>query len=80
MRNSLEKKPHNFVILKFIANFDYKKEVIFIKKNIIVTNPSKIDVKQKEQDTAKGLCYVAHFSKILRYKRVIFDRNKVAEE
>ena len=49
---------HNFVILKFIANFDYKKEVIFIKKNIIVTNPSKIDVKQKEQDTAKSLCYV----------------------
>ena len=30
---------------------------MFVKKNIIVTNPSKIDVKQKEQDTAKGLCY-----------------------
>ena len=30
---------------------------MFVKKNIIVTNPSKIDVKQKEQDTAKSLCY-----------------------
>ena len=39
----------------FPGNFDYKKEVIFIKKNIIVINPSKIDVKQK--DTAKSLCY-----------------------
>jgi hypothetical protein len=44
-------------MIKSIANFDYKKEVIFIKKNIIVTNPSKFDVKQKEQDTAKSLCY-----------------------
>ena len=30
---------------------------MFVKKNIIVTYPSKIDVKQKEKDTAKSLCY-----------------------
>jgi hypothetical protein len=29
---------------------------MLVKKNIIVTNPSKIDVKQKEHDTAKSLC------------------------
>jgi hypothetical protein len=28
-----------------------------MKKNIIVTNPSKTDLKQKEQVTAKILCY-----------------------
>ena len=44
-------------MIKSIANFDYKKAVIFIKKNIIVTNSFKIDVKQKEQDTVKSLCY-----------------------
>ena len=35
---------------------------MFVKKNIIVTNPSKIDVKQKEHETAKSLCYVGYFS------------------
>ena len=30
---------------------------MFVKKNTIVTNPSKNNVKQKEQVTAKSLCY-----------------------
>ena len=60
--------------MKSIANFDYKKEVIFIKKNIIVTNQSKTDVEQKEQVTAKSLCYgiCRFFSGYIRVKSLIY--------
>jgi hypothetical protein len=34
---------------------------MLVKKNTIVANPSKIDVKQIEHDKAKSLCYVTAF-------------------
>ena len=47
---------------------------MFVKKNIIITKSSKIDVKQKEQDTAKSLCYVFFLIKKKKIKNLPFSK------
>ena len=73
LRNDEERWPPNGNGTVTVTGQKWKKDC---KKKIIVTNPSKIDVKQKEQDTAKSLCYDSYkiFMNEIAKKRFIIAR------